>query len=259
MSEVAVITGGSSGIGRAAAERFVRAGWKVYELSRREAGQPGIHLHCDLCDPDSVRAAFEVITGRERKIDLLINNAGSGISGAVEFTDLQKARQLFDLNFFGTFLCVRHALPLLRAAKGRILNLSSVAAELPIPFQAFYSASKAAVNALTLCLRNELKPFGVTVCALLPGDISTGFTAARDKEEAGDDLYGGRIRRSVETMERDEQHGMSPDFIAGRLYRLAQKRRVRPLYGAGASYRLFLVLAKLLPRSLSNWAVGKLY
>ncbi len=259
MTKVAVITGGSGGIGKATVARFVAAGWKVYELSRTDRGQEGIHVPCDLCNEEEIASAFRFIAEREPQIDLLINNAGGGISGAVEFTELKSAKWLFDLNFFAPFLCIRYALPLLRPAKGRILNLSSVAADLPIPFQAFYSSSKAAINALTLSLRNELRPFGITVAALMPGDVATGFTAARVKEEEGNSLYEDRIRRSVEAMEKDERNGMTPNVVAKRLFRLANKKNVKPLYGVGASYRCFLVLNKILPTRFSNWVVGKMY
>ncbi len=90
------------------------------------------------------------------------------------------------------------------------MNLSSVAAVAPIPFQTYYSASKAAVNAYTMALANEVRPFGITVCAVQPGDIATGFTSAREKSQAGDQAYNGRIGRSVARMEHDETAGMSP-------------------------------------------------
>ncbi len=258
---VAVVTGGGSGIGRETCARLASLGWRVYELSRRDNPAENVtHIPCDVTDPASVAAAFQRVEEREGRLDLLVNNAGGGISGAAEFTELSEAKNLFDVNFFGTLTCVQAALPLLRASEGgRIVNLSSVAAALPIPFQAFYSASKAAINALTLALANELRPFGVSVTALLPGDASTGFTDARHKDERGDELYGGRIRKSVAAMERDERGGMSAGYVARRVVSVACRRRVKPLYGVGGKYRLFLVLAKLLPARLSNRIVGALY
>ena len=119
------------------------------------------------------------------------------------------------------------ALPLMRAqGGGRIVNISSVAAPLAIPFQAWYSVSKAAVNAYTLALFNEVKQFGISVCAVMPGDIRTGFTSAREKSHAGDDVYKGRIARSVAKMEKDEENGMAPE-VAGRFLapRGAEKAR----------------------------------
>ena len=180
-NRVAIVTGGTSGIGRATALALKEAGCTVYELSRRAQGVEGLHhIVADVTKEETVRAAVAEIMAREGRIDILVNNAGVGISGAVEFTDTADAKALFDVNFFGMVNMNRAVAPLMRAAgRGRIVNLSSVAAPVPIPFQAYYSATKAAVNAYTMALANELRPFGVTVCAVMPGDIHTGFTAAR--------------------------------------------------------------------------------
>lgn len=258
---VAVLTGGGSGIGRETCALLAGRGWRVYELSRRDNPAENVtHIFCDVTDPASVTAAFRKVAEKEGKLDLLVNNAGGGISGAAEFTALPEAKNLFDVNFFGVLTCVQAALPLLRASGGgRIVNLSSVAAALPIPFQAFYSASKAAINAFTLALANELRPFGVSVTALMPGDASTGFTDARRKDGRGDEIYGGRIGKSVAAMERDERGGMSAEYVAKRVVSVACRRRVKPLYGVGKKYRFFLILAKILPARLSNRIVGALY
>ena len=142
---------------------------------------------------------------------------------------------------------------------GRIVNLSSLAAPLAIPFQAFYSASKAAVNSLTLALANEVRPFNIKVCAVMPGDVKTGFTAAREKNTAGDEFYGETLKRAVAGMERDEQNGMSPDDIADAVYAAATKARPKLLSTKGTKYHLFFALSKALPVSLVNIIVGKLY
>lgn len=258
---VVLITGGSSGIGRAAAEAFRDGGYRVYEISRRESSVPGIiHISGDVTDDGSVEKAVGQVLAAEGKIDVLVNNAGFGISGAVEFTDTAEAKKQFDVNFFGMVRVCRAVLPAMRqAGKGRILNLSSVAAAIPIPFQTFYSASKAAINAYTQALGNEVRPFGIQVCAVMPGDIRTGFTAAREKEEAGDAVYGGRLSRSVAKMEKDEKGGMAPSEVARLLVKLAGKRKVKPLYTVRWDYQFFVVLARLLPGRALNWLVFQLY
>ena len=197
---------------------------------------------------------------KEGRIDILINNAGFGISGAAEFTDMEDAARQMDVNFLGMARMCQAVLPHMRkTGRGRILNLSSVAAAAPIPFQAFYSASKAAVNAYSLALANEVRPYGVSVCAVMPGDIKTGFTAARKKQSAGDEAYGGRIGRSVAKMERDEKDGMEP-MAAGRIIaRIARKRKVKPLYAIRLDYQAITLLARLLPARLLNWLVYQLY
>ena len=117
MSEIAVITGGTSGIGKATALCLRDAGYDVYELSRREQGVEGLHhIRCDITDEDQVRAAVAEIIGQAGRIDVLINNAGFGISGAVEFTDTAEAQRLLDVNFFGMVNMNRAVVPLMRQA-----------------------------------------------------------------------------------------------------------------------------------------------
>ncbi len=264
MSEerVAVVTGGTSGIGRATALALKGAGCTVYELSRRAEGVEGLrHIAADVTDENAVRAAVAQIMAEAGHIDLLVNNAGFGISGAIEFTSTEDAKSLFDVNFFGMVNMNRAVVPLMReAGRGRIVNLSSVAAPVPIPFQAYYSATKAAVNAYTMALANELRPFGITVCAVMPGDIHTGFTAARRKIGQGDDVYQGRISRSVARMEHDEQTGMNPARAGAYIASVALRDGNRhPLYAIRFDYKFFAFLAKVLPARFLNWLIYQLY
>lgn len=267
MRQVAVVTGGSGGIGRALADRFALEGYSVYTLSR--SGYAGsisagggivTHIRTDVSDDRQVEAAFSRIFSAEGRIDVLICNAGTGISGAAEFTETADALPLFDVNFFGIHRCVRAVIPRMREnGGGKILLVSSAAAVFPIPFQSFYSASKSAVNALALALANELKSFGIAVCAVMPGDVKTGFTAARVKHHTGDDIYGGRIEGAVGTMERDEQNGMPPETVADEIFTIARRRRVKPLYTLGFNYKLLYFLQKILPIGLINRIIGRLY
>ena len=259
--KIVIITGGTSGIGLETAKYLAEAGCAVYEFSRRETELPGIrHMRVDVSDAVQVREAVEQIFVAEKRIDVLINNAGFGISGAFEFTDEADARNLMDVNLFGMNNTIRAVLPHMRAAgRGRIVNLSSVAGPLPIPFQAWYSISKAAVNALTMALANEVKPYGISVCSVMPGDIKTGFTAARKKNALGDDIYGGRISRSVSRMEKDEQTGMDPSKAGRFIARLALKRRVKPYNTIGITYKLCILLSKILPGSLIRFILGEMY
>ncbi len=262
MSKVAIVTGGTSGIGRATALALRDAGYTVYELSRRAEGVEGLHhIAADVTDEQAVDAAVAQVMAAEGHIDVLVNNAGFGISGAVEFTETAEAKKLFDVNFFGMVNMNRAVVPLMRqAGRGRIVNLSSVAAAVPIPFQTYYSATKAAVNAYTMALSNELRPFGVTVCAVMPGDIHTGFTAARRKVSQGDDIYQGRISRSVQRMEHDEETGMDPAKAGAYIARVAMREGSRhPLYAIRFDYKFFAFLAKVLPARFLNWLIYCLY
>lgn len=252
-----VITGGSSGIGRALCTEFKKRGAKVFELSRSYERNSGvIHKPCDITYPAQIEKALEGID----KIDILINNAGFGISGACEYITEESAKALFNVDFFGTDNLCRAVIPKMqKCGGGKIINISSVAAVAPIPFQAHYSAAKAAINAYSQALNIEVKPFNIQVSAIMPGDIKTSFTESRQKNILGDEKYMGRIGRSVLKMEKDEKEGMLPEKAAKRIADIALKKKLKPLYSVGFVYSLLSVLASILPSSLRIWIIGLLY
>ncbi|MCL1829232.1 MAG: SDR family NAD(P)-dependent oxidoreductase [Oscillospiraceae bacterium] len=261
MNKVAIVTGGSGGIGRGTARALRDSGCRVYEMSRREIGLSGVtHISADVSDEARVAEAVRFVYEKEGSIDILINNAGFGISGASEFTNNEDAKALLDVNLFGTVNASKAVIPYMRKnGAGRIVNVSSVAAAIPIPFQSWYSVSKAAVNAFTAALIGEVSPFGISVCAVMPGDINSGFTAARKKSRAGDDIYSGRINRSVGRMEKDETNGTPPEKAARSVCRIALKKRVKPFYTVGAKYKFFIFLSRVLPARIISRIVGLLY
>lgn len=262
MSEkICVVTGGSSGIGYETAMALKAKGCKVYEFSRRETNSKDlIHLSVDVTDENRVKEAVKEIIDKEKRIDILVNCAGFGISGAVEFTKLEDAKRQFDVNFFGMVNVTKAVLPYMREKReGKIFSISSVAAVVPIPFQTFYSASKAAINSYVCALANEVRPYGIKVCAVEPGDISTGFTAARNKSIDGDKEYDGRISASVKVMEHDEINGMSPKCIANKIAKEAFKKNPKPLSTVGFQYKLVCFLIKVLPIRFANYIISKIY
>lgn len=261
MNKIVIVTGGRGGIGRCTAKSLKKAGCTVYEFSRSGKTEDGIiHITADMTDEAQVRAAVDEVLSREGRIDILVNNAGFGISGAAELTDPKEAHAQLELNLFGMDNATRAVLPAMRRqGGGRIVCMSSIAGILPIPFQLWYSVSKAAINAYVLALQNEVKPFGITVCAVMPGDIASGFTDARRKSQAGDDIYSGRIERSVAVMERDERGGMSPEAAGRYIAKTALRKNSRPLLVLGLSYKGAAMIAKLAPRRFSNFLVGKIY
>jgi len=261
MQRIVVITGGSSGIGQAMAERFSAAGDRVYELSRSGKDIGSIkHIDCDITDTAQIKAAFSQISDEAGHIDILINNAGICISGATEFLEEDVVRRLMDINLFGMWSCCREALPLLRQSKeAKIINISSMAAVFAIPFHSFYSASKAAINAFTSALALEVAPLGISVAAFMPGDVNSGSTAKRIKNCAGSDIYGQAIEKSVAVMEKDEKNGMRPATIADAIYRIAEKSKLKPLYCCGFKYQLFVFLGKVLPARAINKIIRMMY
>ena len=255
-----LISGGSSGIGLATASLFAERGWCVFELSRHGKSRDGVkHIDCDVCNQDSVQKAVHEVLQQTTRLDVVISNAGFGISGAVEFTDIAEAERQMDVNFMGAVRLTQAVLPQLRKQQsGRIIYTSSVAAILSVPYQSFYSASRAAINAMALALANEIRPFGIHVSVMMPGDVSTGFTDARCKSAAGADVYC-KAEKAVTTMERDERSGIQPEQMARLFYHIATCHSPRPQYIGGFSYRVLCFLDRILPKRLVNWIEYKVY
>ncbi len=257
---IAIVTGAGSGIGYETARLLSEMNMDVWDLSRRERCAEGVnHIPCDIADEDRVKTAVNLIYSKTGHIDLLVNNAGFGISGSVEFTQAEEAERLIKVNLLGADNVTRACLKYLREGGGRIVFISSAAAAFPIPFQAWYSASKAALTSYALALRNEVRPFGVEVTVLLPGDIKTGFTDSRQKQTRGDDIYMGHIEKSVAAMERDEINGMSAAFAARQVVKAATRRNPPPLKCIGAKYGFLLFISRFLPSRFVNFLLGKLY
>ena len=255
-----VISGASSGIGRALSEIFVKDGYKVYNLSRRPSDVDGvISIKTDVTDEQSVKDAFAQIERESESVDIVVANAGFGISGAIEFTDTEEAKRQLDVNFFGVLNVVKAAMPALRKSRGRIMATSSVAAVYAIPFQSFYSASKASVTMMMSALANEVRSFGVSACSVMLGDTKTGFTDAREKLHKGDDVYGGAISRSVVVMEHDERHGTPAEKVAAKIAKIAKRKKVKNKYVIGFTYKILASLDKLLPAGVVNRLVGMIY
>lgn len=261
MHRVVVITGGTSGIGAACACAFIAQGDTVYTLSRHgKTIQGAVSLCADVTDSPAVTRQLNAVIQREDHIDLLLCCAGFGISGALEFTESNEAHQQLEVNLFGIDNVVKAVLPQMRRqGSGKIFLVSSVAACVPIPFQGWYSISKAAINTYALALSNEIRSFGIQSCAIMPGDIRTGFTDARRKSELGDTIYSGRISRSVAHMEKDERGGMAPETVARRIVRLAKQKNPKPLCSIGFAYKAVCILVKLLPIRIVNRIVYSLY
>ena len=255
-----LLSGGSSGIGKATADLFSSRGWKVFELSRHGVSHDNVrHIDCDVTDEQSVRKAVQIALAETDRLDVVIANAGFGISGTIEFTATEDVHHQFDVNFFGALHLAQVVLPQLRQQHGgTIIFTSSVAAILSVPYQAFYSASKAAINAMALALQNEVRQFGIHVAVLMPGDVQTGFTAARNKSEEGETIYT-TAHKAVATMEHDEQHGLAPLQMAKCFWRIANKHNPAPQYIGGGSYQLLCFLDRLLPKRLVNWIEYKVY
>lgn len=257
----AVVTGASQGIGLAIARELLEAGYRVLGLCRHPGEEKAVEwISCDVSQPDSVERAFAEVFRRTSRVDLLVNNAGMGISGAAEFTSEEDMHRQFEVNVYGAVRCSRAVFPGMREqGGGRIVFVSSLAALFPIAFQSFYSMSKAALNSFSTALGIEGKPFGIQTGILLLGDVRTGFTGSRLKSPEGDAIYNGRIQRSVTKMEQDEQQGMQPGQIAKAAVRMVAQKRLSPLRIVGLSNKLLAFFERILPLRLVHWILWKLY
>ncbi len=257
---VVLITGASSGIGLACAKYMVERGFHVYGTSRRPtAGPSGVTmLTADVNDDRSVEQAVATVLNREGRLDIVVNNAGMGIGGAVEDTTVEEAKTLFEVNFFGVLRVCRAVLPAMRSQRsGYVVNIGSIGGLIALPYQAMYSASKFALEGLSEALRMEVRPFGIRVVLIEPGDHKTGLTQSRHVTK---NTYGRSFEVALARTERDEQNGSGPEHIARLLYRVVNQNNPRLRYTVGpGAQRASVWLKRLLPNSLMEYGVRRYF
>ena len=258
MDKVIIVTGASSGIGLATCKYLLSKGCKVYGVARRKFEGGFTCFQGDVTDVERMKEILAEVVKAEGRIDGVVNNAGYGISGATENADPADVEGIFSVNLTAVVNFCAAALPYLRESRGRIVNVSSVAAVTPIPFQSCYSASKAAVLNFSYALSGEVRPYGVKVSCVLPGDTKTGFTDARVKGPEGG-VYAEREKRSVEVMEKDERGGKPPETVARSVYKCLRKRRPPLKTTVGGSYKFIVFLVKILPARLAQSIINKIY
>lgn len=252
---VVVITGASAGIGRATADRLQAAGWTVVGASRRGtspgAWQP---LVMDVDDDESVAHGIAGVVAEHGRLDAVVACAGWGLAGAVEQTPISDARDQLETNFWGAVRVVQAALPTFRTGGGgRVVLVSSIGGVLGIPFQAFYSASKFAMEGYGEALAYEVAPFGIHVTLVQPGNVRTDFTANRRDAVGpeGNDAYEAARAKAVRKMEEDERAGVPPDDVARVVARvLGTTRPPRRASVGKMGERVGIVGKRLLPHRL---------
>lgn len=261
MSGVVLVTGASSGIGQATAGALAQAGWTVVGASRRGVGGEGwTGMVMDVDDDSSVTTGVGEVVDRHGRLDAVVTCAGWGIAGSAEQTPLADARAQLETNFWGTVRPVQAALAAMRSqGTGRVVLLSSIGGVIALPFQAFYSASKFAIEGFGEALAYEVAPFGIKVTLVQPGNIKTAFTAnrrivhdtANGAEALDGEAYGAAMKKAIGIMERDEQNGAPPKDVAKVIRKvLSAKRPPRRVSVGRASERVGLIGKRLLPFSL---------
>lgn len=259
--KVVLITGASSGIGLETANFLSKKGYKVYSVSRREyLNDKFTNYICDINNTAQFKEILDKIYKIEGRLDLLVNNAGMGISGSIENTSEDKIEMIFQTNLISLVKISSISIEYLRKTKGRIINIGSVAGVIPLPFQACYSSTKSAVENFSSALDMEVRNFGMRVLCVRPGDTKTNFTNNRVKnEQENDAFYSNRVKKSISKMERDEQKGMKPINVSKLIYKMATRKNPPPVATVGFSNKLICVLAKFLPKRLVNYIIKGIY
>ena len=254
-TRVAVVTGASAGIGLATADRLHADGWTVIGASRRGTSPGTWHpLVMDVDDDTSVTDGVTGVVAQHGRIDAVVACAGWGLAGSVEHTPIADARDQLETNFWGAVRVVQAALPAFRSAGGgRIVLVSSIGGVLGIPFQAFYSASKFAMEGYGEALAYEVAPFGIHVTMVEPGNVRTDFTASRRDVVVpdGPDPYAAASAKAVRKMEEDERNGVPPDDVAKVIARvLTVARPARRVSVGKMGERVGILGKRLLPHRL---------
>lgn len=263
---VVLITGASSGIGKACAEHLAARGYQVFGAQRRApedkteaSGVESIIMNVD--DDDSVNHAVRVLIEKAGRLDAVVNNAGFALMGSIEDTSLEEARAQMETNFFGVLRVCRAALPIMRnQGCGHIINISSLAAVLGLPFSGLYSASKFAIEGMSESLRLEVRRFGIRVVLVEPGDFSTQLPLKRRTAGASEtnDAYREAFTQFKAAQAKDESKAPPPEPIAYLIERILQNDNPKLRYNIGMlEQRIVVPLKRLLPQRLFEWVLRK--
>ena len=240
MGKVILVTGASSGLGLATAKALAAQGHTVYGTTRdikRITGVAFTPLQMDVTDDASVKAAVDTVIKAQGQIDVLINNAGNGITGPLYAMPVEAAKKQFEVNFFGVVRISSAVLPgMIEKKQGLVINISSLAGLFGLPYQGLYSASKFAIEGYSESLRMELQNTGVKVTVLNPGDFKTDFTGNREKLHftLNNDKLKAEFEAAVAAMEKDEGIGASPDKLAQKICSIVAKSSPAHSYLVGA-------------------------
>lgn len=254
--KVVVITGASRGIGLAIASSLKDKGAVVYDISRTVVQNDFVKkvYSSDVNDFDKICDILQEVYQEEGKIDVFINNAGFGIAGAIEKTQKENIYKQVETNLSAVMALSGLTIKYLKESKGNLINISSVAGIIPIPYQSAYSATKAGIENFSRGLANEVRNYGVKVTAVLPGDTKTGFTSARvvDGKDAQAD-------KAIAKFANDEQKGMNANCVAKVVAKVLNKKRPPLRVTVGFGYKTLVFLTRIIGTRMVNFIVRKLY
>lgn len=263
MQKVILITGASSGFGKSIASYLSSKGHIVYGTSRKAMEEKGFRmLKMDVTSRKSIKEGVDTIIEEQGRVDVLINNAGMGIGGALELATEDEISVQINTNLIGVINVCSEVLPYMRAnGGGRIINISSVGGVMGLPYQGLYSASKFAVEGYSETLSLEVKRFNIKVVLVEPGDFSTGFTASRINSEATmrSDAYKDSFLKTLKVIEKEEMNGLKPIVLSKKVNAIIRKKRPKFRYVvANPIQKLSVFAKKILPARMFHWIL-KLY
>ncbi len=259
-NDVALVTGASSGIGLVTAQSLVKAGYRVFGTSRKPvANPPGITmLICDVTDEASVQALIAEVVQQAGHIDLVVNNAGIGLLGAVEESSIAQVQRLFDVNVFGVARVVNAVLPVMRNQKsGRIVNMSSMLGLMPSPFNAFYASTKYAIEGYTESLDHEVRSFGIRAVLVEPGVTRTSFEENLSRADQPLPVYQVDRTRSENLMRKWVEDGDAPQIVADTVVKAATAKKPKLRYSAGKQSAQVSLLRRFMPERLVDGIMRK--
>ena len=260
------ITGVSAGIGKAIAKAATEKGHEVWGTSRDISRLPNLpRLHCvqlDLSNPDSIDGAFNTALAEAGNFDVLINNAGSGHFGPAENLSEKEIATQFQILVFGQMQLMRLALRMMQArGEGLIINVTSLAGRLPVPFMAAYNAAKAAMASFTMSIQLELPDSRVRIVDLQPGDICTDFNDAAIKSELPDQRYEVKVAKTWDKAERNMKNAPKPDLVARCVCELIDQTNPPPRITVGDAFQTKIapLIFRFLPQRLRLWGLRRYY
>ncbi|GGK50112.1 MULTISPECIES: SDR family oxidoreductase [Flavobacteriaceae] len=253
MNKVVLITGGSSGIGKSVGEFLSEKGFTVYGTSRNPQNiqdHPFKLVALDVTNIETITAAVTEIVSKEGRLDILINNAGMGITGPIEETPTDEMRSVFNTNLFGAIDVMKAVLPQMRSQKsGLIINVTSIAGYMGLPFRGIYSATKGALEIVTEAIRMEVKSFGVQVTNVAPGDFATNIASGRYHTPVFENSpYKKTYQENLDLMDAHVDSGSDPIEMANAIYKIIKTPKPKIHYKVGDFMQKFsIVLKKILP------------
>ncbi|MBX7052647.1 MAG: SDR family oxidoreductase [Flavobacteriales bacterium] len=264
-AKVILVTGASSGIGRSVGVELANRGYRVYGTSRRNPTgfeEVGIHfIQMDVRDESQVHEAVQYVIEKEGRLDVVVNNAGLGMVGPVENTSDAEAREIFDTNVFGVLNMCRACIPQMRKQKnGYIINITSLAAQMGLPFRGIYSASKFAVEGYSESLSQEVTQFGIKVIIIEPGDFNTNINQTRKVTAQVDPAYQNQSAEILQQVCREVAHAPTPEAIGRRIASIIEMKHPALRYRvANLMQRFSLTLMRTLPGRVFEYLVMRHY